>query len=782
MKQSKIFTLSFLLFSTLLFSQNKLNKDNINDIVDRMTLEEKIFMVLGNNNNEWRKYIGVGSTWMSSEHGIPPIIFDDGPAGLRIKPHREGDTKTYFCTAFPTATALAATWNTELVENVGKAMGNEVLEYGSDILLAPAANIHRNPLNGRNFEYYSEDPLLSGKIGASMVRGVQSNGVGTSVKHFIANNQESNRKGVNTVISQRALREIYLRSFEIIVKESHPWTIMSSYNRINGIYAAENKDLLKRVLRDEWGFKGIILSDWVSGNDAVAQIRAGNDLIMPGFPVEYAQYHYDELLSAVKDKILDEETLNQCVRRILNTVTMTPRFKNYKFSSTPDLKSHAQISLEAASEAMVLLKNDNGTLPLKKSIKNIALFGKTSYDFIAGGTGSGEVNYERAVSLKEGLTKGGFKLLKPIEDFYTIIVDSIYANTKGNNKYAVVNHAEITISKEEIKKQLKKSDAAIITIGRISGEGADRSEKDYFGLTDVERQLISDVCDVYHAVGKKVIVVLNIGGVIETNSWKDLPDAILLAWQTGQQGGEAVNDILTGKANPSGKLPMSYPLTYADVPSSPFFPGVPEKNPINSFYNEGIYVGYRFYDTFDKAVSYEFGYGLSFTTFEYSDIKISSEIFENNVTVNLRIKNAGKVSGKEVVQLYLSAPDENIDKPTKELKGIVKTKMLLPGESQDVSFVIDARSLASFWSGISCWVVDQGKYEVLVGSSSRDIRQKVYFNVPSVIETEQLNDVMYPNFVIKDMGTESEIELNNRSPFNRHQRLFYDFLWYKKIK
>ena len=613
-----------------------------------------------------------------------------------------------------------------------------------------------------------------------MVRGVQSNGVGTSVKHFAANNQESNRKGVNAIISQRALREIYLRSFEIVVKESKPWTIMSSYNRINGFYAAENRDLLKTILRNEWGFNGVVMSDWVSGDDAVAQMKAGNDIIMPGYPTDYAQYHYDELLSALKDNTLDEKTIDQNIERILKLVTITPRFNNYKYSSTPDLKSHAIISQESANEAMVLLKN-NGILPLKKA-KNIALFGKTSYDFIAGGTGSGEVNYEHAVSLKEGLENGGFKIEKQLENFYMNFVDSVFTNCKTIKKYAVVNHPEIPLHKSEIQKQVNKTDVAIITIGRISGEGYDRDEKDYFGLTDVEKQLISDVCEAFHAANKKVIVVLNIGGVIETNSWKNLPDAILLAWQTGQQGGAAVNEILKGKLNPSGKLPMSYPMTYADVPSSKTFPGVPVINPVNSFYNEGVYVGYRFYDTFKVLTSYEFGFGLSYTNFGYSDIKVSSTTFNGYVDVSVIVKNTGKIPGKEVAQLYLSAPKSKIDKPEKELKGFVKTKLLKPGETQQITFKIDAKLLASFWSGESCWIADKGVYDVFVGSSSKDIRQKTSFDVASDIKVEQLHDAMYPNFAIKDLGTVSKTTLGNRSHFTRHHILYYDFQWYEKQK
>jgi beta-glucosidase len=774
-------TFSMLFITTMLFSQEQnvltLSKDNIKEVIASMTTEEKVFMVIGHNNNEWKKHIGVGSTWQFKKLGITPILLDDGPAGVRIKPRRPDDPKTYYCTAFPTATSLAATWNVELVEHTGNAMGKELLEYGSDILLAPAVNIHRNPLNGRNFEYYSEDPILSGRMGAAMVRGIQSNGVGTSVKHFAANNQESNRKGVNAVISQRALREIYLRSFEIVVKESEPWSIMSSYNRINGFFAAENKDLLTTILRDEWGFKGVVMTDWVSANDAVAMMKAGNDLIMPGFHHHNAQLHYDELLAALKDKTLDEKVIDQNVERILQLVVKTPRFNSYPYLSSPDLEAHANISQEAANEAMVLLKN-NDILPLRR-VRNIALFGKTSYDFITGGTGSGEVNYEHAISLLEGLDKGGFKVDKQLESFYKNIVDSIIANSKSNKKFAVVNHPEIPMNKSEILDHARKNDVAIITIGRISGEGYDRSEEDYFNLTHVEKQLISDVCEVFHASNKKVIVVLNIGGVIETNSWKHLPDAILLAWQTGQQGGAAVTDILKGDINPSGKLPMSYPIAYSDVSSSKTFPGMPVENPINSFYNEGIYVGYRHYDSFNIPTSYEFGFGLSYTNFEYSDIKTSSDIFNDSIVVSVTIKNTGRRAGKDVVQLYIAAPKLSLDKPLKELKGFAKTKLLNPGESQQISFKLDSKLLASFWSSKSSWIADKGRYDVLVGSSSKDIRQTASFSLPTDVIVEKLHDVMYPNFSIKDMGTEGEKILRDRSPFGRFLDLFYDFMWYQ---
>ncbi|MDP4226091.1 MAG: glycoside hydrolase family 3 C-terminal domain-containing protein, partial [Bacteroidota bacterium] len=680
------------LFTMQLFGQSggkapQLGKDKIKDVIAAMTPEEKVDLLIGvggaiNSEPEGEKNVVVngaaGRTWGIPRLGITSAVLCDGPAGLRINPTRKDATQTYYCTAFPTATALATTWNPQVVENIGKAMGNEVLEYGSDVLLAPAMNIHRNPLCGRNFEYYSEDPLLSGKMGAAMVRGLQSNGVGTSVKHFVANNQETNRTKVNEIVSQRALREIYLRGFEIAVKESQPWTIMSSYNKLNGFYTSENHDLITTILRNEWGFKGMVMTDWGGGADAVAQMKAGNDLIQPG------NHQRAELLEALKNKTIDEKVLDRNLERILDFIMKTPRFKGYAFTNHPDLKAHLEAAREAACEGMVLLKNGNNSLPFKK-VKNVALFGKTSYRFIVGGTGSGRVNYESAASIKDEFVNAGYKVVKPLEDIYTDFVKEVMSNTKGDKLNAVDFHSELPLSKDQITAQVKSSDVAVITIGRNAGEGRDRDAKD-FDLSETEVNLIKDVCEAYHAAGKKVIVVLNIGGVISTADWGKSADAIVLSWQTGQKGASALVDILKGKVNPSGKLPMSFPLAYQDVPSSKTFAGEPKDNPINSFYNEGIYVGYRYYETFKVPTAYEFGYGLSYTNFKYSDLTLSSNTFSDSLTVKVTVKNTGKVAGKEVAELYLSAPRTEIQKPEEELKGFAKTKLLKPGESQELTF------------------------------------------------------------------------------------------------
>lgn len=756
-----------LLLAGQLFAQPKpvtlpqLGKDKLEDVVAAMTLQEKIYIVMGLGDANWtnppegKKTVIVngiaGRTWDVPRLGIIPTIMADGPAGLRINPTPDGVTEPRYCTAFPTATALSSTWNTSLVESVGHAMGNEVLEYGCDVLLSPAMNIQRNPLCGRNFEYYSEDPYVSGKMGAAMVRGLQSNNIGASVKHFAANNQEANRKSINAVISQRALREIYLRGFEITVKESDPWTVMSSYNRINGFHAAESKDLLTTILRDEWGFKGMVTTDWWSGTDASAQMWAGNDMLMPGC------YQREELMQAIEDRRLDEKTLDRNVIRILEYIMRTPRFKGYAFSNQPDLAAHAAVARQAATEAVVLLKNEKNALPFKKE-KKVALFGKTSYRFIAGGTGSGEVNYKHAVSLKEGLEKAGYKPLKSLENIYEKFIDSVIVNSKEENKKQVLDFmTEMPVEESVIREQVKNSDVAIITIGRNAGEGWDRKENDYFVLSEAEQALIRNVSNAYRQAGKKTIVILNIGGVIETASWKSEPDAILLAWQTGQEGGDAIADLLRGKVSPSGKLAVTFPVKYADVPSAKSFPGEPVNDPINSFYDEGIYVGYRYYDTFGVQPSYEFGYGLSYTDFEYSGLKLSSNRFDGTMTVQVTVRNAGKAAGKEVVELYLSAPDQEIEKPEQELKAFGKTRLLKPGESETLTFTLDARALASFWSGRSAWVADAGEYKVKVGSSSRDIRANAVFTLDKPMVVEEVNYVMQPDRFVKELSIKDKV-------------------------
>ncbi|HEY4876164.1 MAG TPA: glycoside hydrolase family 3 C-terminal domain-containing protein, partial [Puia sp.] len=635
-----------------------------------------------------------------------------------------------------------------------------VHDYGIDILLGPALNIHRNPLGGRNFEYYSEDPLVAGLMTAAIVNGIQSNGVGTSIKHYAANNQETNRNSVNTVVSERTLREIYLKGFEIAVKKSQPWTVMSSYNKINGTYASERHDLLTDVLRGEWNFKGFVMTDWFGGKDAVAQMNAGNDLLMPGNPNQVKA-----VLDAINDGMISKTQIDENVERILKIILKSPSFKKYKNSDKPDLKKDAQVTRTAAAEGMVLLKNEASTLPLKT--KSIALFGNTSYDIIAGGTGSGDVNKAYTVSLVEGLTNAGYNVNAPLKNTYsTYITDQKAKRPKPRFFFMLPPPIpELIIDDNTLQQEANDADVAVITLGRNAGEGADRKVENDFNLSDTEHILIKTIATVFHAKGKKVLVVLNIGGVIEVTSWKDDVDAILLAWQPGLEAGNSIADIISGKVNPSGKLATTFPVAYTDVPSAKNFPGkeLPQENkqpanagpfsskPSEVIYEDGIYVGYRYYNTFNVKPAYEFGYGLSYTDFGYSDLKLSSSNFLNKITATITIINKGNVAGKEVAELYISAPSKKLDKPSEELKGFVKTRLLKPGESQTVMFPINASDLASFDTNSSSWIADAGKYTVKVGSSSINFKSSATFNLEKEIITEKDKKELAPQVDINEL-------------------------------
>ena len=730
-------------------STPKLNENNIDDVVAAMTLEEKAHLIVGTGMaginsgdsavvGETRSIVpgAAGTTYPIERLGIPAVVLADGPAGLRISPTRDGDSATYYCTHFPIGTMLASTWNPALVEQVGEAIGDEVLEYGVDVLLAPALNIHRNPLCGRNFEYYSEDPLVSGKIAAAYVRGVQSKGVGTSIKHFAVNNQETNRMANDAQVSRRALREIYLKGFETAVKESEPWTVMSSYNYLNGTYTSENPELLTGLLRDEWGFKGMVMTDWFGGSDVVAQMKAGNDMLQPGYNAQY-----EAIVEGVRNGTLDESVVDSNVKRILAMIVRTPRFKGYEYSNSPDLASHAALTRSAASEGMVLLKNERKALPLQSGIRNVALYGCTSYDFIPGGTGSGNVNRAYTVSLLDGLKNAGISADTLLRDAYDAHVKSWREKQQADTgRFAAFMPVhlpdECNFSAADLAAQAKASDAAIITIGRGSGEFLDR-ESSNVNISDVTKAMIADVSRAFHAAGKPVIVVMNIGGAVETASWSKNADAILCAWQGGQEGGNSVADVLTGKTNPSGKLTMTFPVNFGDHASTANFPvdikaekdmTIGNKGPKYDRklvdytpYEEDIYVGYRFFDSFDRDVAYPFGYGMSYTTFAYDDAKVERD--GDKLTVSVTVTNTGDRPGKEIVQLYASdtqAGERN--KPEKELRGFAKTAELAPGRSETVSISFDINDLASFDDTRSVWRRDAGRYDLLVGASSRDIR------------------------------------------------------------
>ena len=765
--------------------QPKLSATNIDEVLQAMTLEEKARLLVGGANNFFgdQAVVGGEATLVAgaagtspeiARLGIPATVLTDGPAGVRIDPTRKGDSQTYYATGFPIGTCLASTWNTELVGKVGEAIGNETKEYRCDVILGPGMNLHRSPLCGRNFEYYSEDPFVTGKIGAAYINGVQSQGAGVSAKHFAVNSQETERTSVDERVSQRALRELYLRGFEIAVRESQPWTIMSSYNQVNGQYSMGNRDLLTSILRDDWGYKGIVMTDWIGirqGLPTITEVQAGNDLMEPGQPAQV-----NEIIEGVKSGKLSMADVDRNVRRMLEYIVKTPSFHKYPATNKPDLKGHAAITRQTACEGIVLLKNGPHpasprggeprlTLPLGGGGGGltVALFGENSYNFLPGGVGSGCVHTPYVVDMVEGLKNAGIKSSESLTDIYRKYVD--YARVKfqyerhpakwfQTEEMGPQKYPEIAVNAIAIGKEVQGADAAIVTIGRQAGEGIDRDLETEFNLIPEERQLIIDVCQAFHAAGKPVVVIINSGSVIETASWNSYPDAIVCAWQPGEEGGNSVADILTGKVCPSGKLTMTWPLAATDHPSTRNFPGLVdfytyqvartgERKLANydfTNHEEDIYVGYRYFDTFNKEVSYPFGFGLSYTTFAYS--KPAVKVSGNNVTVSVTVKNTGKVAGKEVAQVYVTAPKGQIEKPAQELKAFAKTRELKPGESETLTMQIPVRMLASFDEAGSQWLTEGGNYTFNIGASSRDIRCTATAKVGQY--TEKVSNALAP--------------------------------------
>ena len=723
-------------------AQPKLTAQNIKEVVKAMTLEEKAALVVGTQRggvyppppapgmpvrptddpenkavtafSEGRVRGAAGDVLTIPRLGVPTMVLADGPAGLRIDPKRPNDENTYYCTAFPTASLLAATWDAPLIERMTEAIGNEVKEYGVDILLAPGMNIMRNPLCGRNFEYFSEDPVLAGKMAAAYIRGIQSQGVGVSLKHFAVNNQETYRNGIDVRVSEQALREIYLRGFEIAVKESKPWTIMSSYNKINGILASENRWLLKDVLRGEWGFDGFVMTDWWAEENGARQIGAGNDMLMPG-----TQRQLREILDGIKAGIIQERDLDWCVENILRVLVKTPAFNGYHYSNQPDLMAHAKTAREVAAEGMVLLEN-NGVLPLKKG-KRIALLGVDSYDALVGGSGSGHVNRQYEVSVYEGLKQAGFRLDAEQTKAYVDYVEAEKAKQNREFFWVVPTINELAVSQEQAEQLAQRNDLCVLTIGRMAGEGDDRrlEQGDYY-LSDLEMQNLQNLCTAFHAKKKAVVVLLSMGSFVEMSAWRHLPDAIVHTWLPGQEEGNAIADVLTGKVNPSGKLPFTIAARYEDYPSAANFPSS-NGNPAEVEYKEGIYVGYRHFDHANITPTYPFGYGLSYTTFKYDNMTVTPS--GDSFIVSVTVKNTGRYAGKEAVLLYASAPQG--DRPVRELKAFAKTGLLKPGQSQALTMTVSRQDLASWDTATHQWRLDSGTYTFSIpfmfGSLTRNV-------------------------------------------------------------
>jgi beta-glucosidase len=687
---------------------------------------------------------------------------------------------------------MACSWDIPMVREVASSFGNEGKDYGVDILLGPALNIMRDPLDGRNFEYYSEDPLISGIMATAYVEGIQSTGLGATLKHFAANNQETNRIICDSRVSVRALREIYLRGFEYTVKHAHPWSIMTAYNRLNGTQCGESRDLIKKVARGDWGFKGIMMTDFGGEGWSPLQIAAGNDIVMPG-----SSYHVQNIIDAVNRKKLKMADLDICCKRILDYIQKTLHYKKYKYSSSPDLVAHAKVARDAARETFVLLKN-NGTLPLNVSATP-AFFGVGSYDTKVSGIGSGKVESDYVINIADGFTQKN----QMIANYYSNLIKNYQKSATSGMKFSqrakVIEkliYPEELPGADSVRQIVNASSAGIFTITRNAGEGADRKpvEGDWL-LSQQEKRTMEQLANAYHAAGKKFIVLLNIAGAIETASWKDIPDAIMSVWLPGQEGGNAIADVMTGKESPSGKLTFTLPLNYQDCPTFGNFPIGTEdqivsadkngfiasketmkvkstnsqstifkngmiryvdkpknemvKNIDYTNYEEDVYVGYRYYDTFKKDVSYPFGFGLSYTTFSYSNLQVIPT--KDGYDVSVRITNSGQATGKEVAEVYSSAPVIKEGRPVKELVAFGKTKELKPGESEILHMQFTKRNLCWYDSNKSAWMLQKGKYLITCAPSSRERGQSVSISIVKTTMLEKTSTALLPQYKLNLM-------------------------------
>jgi beta-glucosidase len=716
-----------------------------------------------------------GETHAVRRLGIPSITLSDGPAGVRIDPIRNGangkpdSSRTFYATAFPVGTLLASSWDTALVRRVGVAFGEEARDYGIDVLLMPGMNLHRNPLGGRNFEYYSEDPLVTGLMASAMVTGVQSAGVGTSVKHFVANEQEFNRMRINSAIGERAFRELYLRPFQTVVRRAKPWTVMSSYNLVNGTHTAENRELLTDILRGEWNFGGLVMSDWFGGEDPIAMVNAGNDVMMPGTAGQEVV-----LRAALASGKLSRAALDASVTRLLELVLRSNTFRAVRASDKPDLRGHAAVARLAAAESMVLLRNEligtgaaaRHALPLAPG-NAVAAFGNTSYDAIAGGTGSGNVNRAYTISIAQGLESARARIDTAVSSAYARYLIAERAKLPPLNPMNFFAPPpiipEMTADASVVTQAAERADVALITLGRIAGEGGDRQVTDDFTLRASERALIETVATAFHARGKRVVVVLNVGGPVEIASWRGQVDAVLLAYQPGQEGGLGVADVLLGNVNPSGKLATSFPVSYDDVPYAAEFPGRVRAGstagnpmtgqPSDNSYDEGVFVGYRYSNTFGKMPAYAFGFGMSYTSFAFGALQVAGTLRNaaDAISVKVTVTNTGRVAGREVVQLYVSAPRSGLDKPERELRAFAKTGTLAPGASETVTFRLSAADLASFNVSAAAWLADAGTYTLRISNSSSADGVQSTFALARRVIVERTRHLVVPTAPLSEL-------------------------------
>lgn len=666
------------------------------DLIAKMTLEEKASMCDG---------LDFWHSQPIDRLGVKSVGLNDGPHGIRKKGDPEaakkGETdllKGVPAICFPTASATACSWDVDLIREMGEALGDECRKERVSVLLGPGTNIKRSPLCGRNFEYFSEDPELAGEMSAAFINGVQSKGIGTSLKHYAANNQETRRMTVNTVVDERTLREIYLRPFEIAVKKAQPWTIMCAYERLNGDYCAENKWLLTDVLRDDFGYENLVVTDWGAENDRVPGLKAGNELEMPTSSGEGTRL----IVEAVNSGELEEAVLDHAVDLILDMVDKSVKTLG-EYTYDPD--AHHEISKKIATQCMVLMKNDGNILPLKKEQK-IAVIGEMAKKPRYQGAGSSLIN--------------PIKLDNAYDTLKAMGVNFEYAQGYSTEKKNKITDESFIA---EAVEKAKNAEVALLFIGLTDEFETEGNDRKHLGIPPLHNKLVEEVLK----VNRNVVVVLSGGASVEM-PWADSVPAILNQFLTGQAAGSAVCDILYGEVNPSGKLAETYPMALEDNSSANYFPGTS----VSVEYREGVYVGYRYYDSANIPVRFPFGHGLSYTSFEYSDLKLSADRIKDTdtLTVTFKIKNTGSCDGAEIAQLYVSDVESTIYRPVKELKGFKKV-FLKVGEEKEVSIELGKRAFAFYNVDAHDWQVESGEFKILVGASSRDIKMEASVNVES---------------------------------------------------
>ena len=675
----------------------QLSADSYNLVVDAMTTQEKVsLLVLCSASGGM-----AGQTYAISRFGIPSAQFADGPAGLRISSNTLG---------YPSGSALAATWNTELVEEIAALIGDDCKQYGVDVLLAPGMNIQKNVLCGRNFEYYSEDPYLSGLMAASYTLGVQSTGVGVSLKHLAANNQETGRYSLSSDVTERAFREIYLRGFDYAVSLGDPYSVMTSYNLINGRPASESGNMMN-VLRNDFGFNGFVMTDWGVLGDRIEKINAGNDMYCG---TNDTALEISIITNGIQNGQISMKQINDCCKNVLRALSKTTAMDRSAPDNTiSDKAQKRQIIRKAGTEGIVLLKNNSSTLPFSSNAK-LAVFGNASYHTEHCGYGAGYVNVDGITSINDALKAGGASINTTVKSLYSGCLRHASQPPEGANPEN--DTLEISISQKNARSAAEKSDYAIFTISRVTAETYDHENRaGDFSLNAVERQNLQNISSAFHARNKKVIVIINTGNPIEVASWEGLADAIVYSGLCGESVGYAVADILTGKVTPSGKLTCSWPLSFSDTPYSDFFPG----DYTTVAYNDDIYVGYRYFSTFGVDTMYEFGYGISYTKFEYSDFTVTPDGDDYILSVN--VKNTGSLAGSEVIQFYTTKPDGKNEHPALELVGFGKTAVLNAGESETVTSRVTYNELKTYVTSDEEWIVEQGEYKFHVGASSKTI-------------------------------------------------------------